>query len=55
MVIAHRLSTVRKASQIALLDHGELVDLAPHEVLMKTSSLYQSLAEQQFVDRQETA
>lgn len=54
MVIAHRLSTVRQASLIALMDQGELVGLAPHDELIRTSVLYQSLAEQQFVDRQET-
>jgi ATP-binding cassette subfamily B protein len=53
MVIAHRLSTVRQASLIALMDQGELVGLAPHDDLIKTSTLYQSLAEQQFVDRLE--
>jgi len=55
MVIAHRLSTVRQASLIALLDQGQLVGLAPHDELIKTSALYQSLAEQQFVDRLEMA
>ena len=55
MVIAHRLSTVCQASLIALLDQGQLVGLAPHDELIKTSTLYQSLAEQQFVDRLETA
>ena len=54
MVIAHRLSTVRQASLIALMDQGELVGLAPHDALIRTSALYQSLAEQQFVDRLET-
>ncbi len=54
MVIAHRLSTVRQASLIALMDQGELVGLAPHDDLIRTSVLYQSLAEQQFVDRLET-
>jgi ATP-binding cassette subfamily B protein len=54
MVIAHRLSTVRQANQIALMDQGELVGLAPHDELIQTSALYQSLAEQQFVDRQDT-
>ena len=53
MVIAHRLSTVRQASLIALMDQGELVGLAPHDELIRTSTLYQSLAEQQFVDRLE--
>ena len=54
MVIAHRLSTVRQANLIALMDQGELVGLAPHDDLIRTSVLYQSLAEQQFVDRLET-
>ena len=52
IVIAHRLSTVIHADQIAVMDQGHVVALGTHQQLMKTSPLYSRLAELQF--RQET-
>ena len=52
IVIAHRLSTVIHADQIAVMDLGHVVDLGTHQQLMRTSQLYSRLAELQF--RQET-
>ena len=50
MVVAHRLSTVRKAHQILVLEQGRLVDQASHEELLQQSPLYQQLAMHQFLD-----
>jgi subfamily B ATP-binding cassette protein MsbA len=46
--IAHRLSTVKKATKIVVLENGHIVGLGTHEDLLKTCQLYQRLYEMQF-------
>lgn len=48
IVIAHRLSTVKHASRIAVLDAGRLVELDTHEHLMARGGLYAKLHRLQF-------
>jgi len=43
LVVAHRLSTLRKADKIAVLANGSVEAFAPHDELLKTSPTYQSL------------
>jgi ATP-binding cassette subfamily B protein/subfamily B ATP-binding cassette protein MsbA len=45
-VIAHRLSTVRAADRILLLDRGQITAEGTHETLLQTSELYRQLATQ---------
>jgi putative ABC transport system ATP-binding protein len=45
IVIAHRLATIRDADLIAVIRHGEVVELAPHDVLMAAGGFYASLYE----------
>ena len=52
IVIAHRLSTVIDADQIAVLDQGRLVALGTHRELMDSSELYSQLARLQFREPQ---
>jgi ABC-type multidrug transport system fused ATPase/permease subunit len=43
VLVAHRLSTVRNADNIAVLDKGRLVEQGTHEeLLLKSMSLYSS-------------
>jgi ATP-binding cassette subfamily B protein len=46
-IIAHRLSTVRNADCILVLDRGSIVEQGIHEDLMKQEGLYYHLAQQQ--------
>ena len=47
-IIAHRLSTVRNADNIAVINYGELVELGRHdELLKKKGSIYASLYQTQ--------
>ncbi|MEH1842039.1 MAG: ATP-binding cassette domain-containing protein [Nostoc sp.] len=51
LVIAHRLSTVRKADQIAVLDQGQVVEVGTHEKLLQKGGYYSRLYSMQFSDR----
>jgi ABC-type multidrug transport system fused ATPase/permease subunit len=42
-VIAHRLSTVRRASRLLVLDEGRLQGLGTHEELLETCPTYRRL------------
>jgi ATP-binding cassette subfamily B protein len=48
-VIAHRLSTVRDADLILVLDDGHIVEQGTHEELLRRGSAYRKLYEAQFV------
>ena len=48
VVIAHRLSTVRQADRILVLDEGRLLSSGSHEELMASSDLYAKFAKIQF-------
>ena len=50
MVIAHRLSTVRHADLICVVDGGRIVERGRHEELLARGGLYHALYERQFVD-----
>jgi subfamily B ATP-binding cassette protein MsbA len=47
-VIAHRLSTVRRASRIAVIENGQITEIGTHEELMQHSGTYQRLYNMQF-------
>ena len=45
--IAHRLSTLRKAHRLIVLERGKLVEIGTHEELIETGGLYSRLCKLQ--------
>ncbi|MCD5390985.1 ABC transporter ATP-binding protein/permease [candidate division NPL-UPA2 bacterium] len=52
-IIAHRLSTVKNADRIVVLDKGEIVESGNHEELMAKGGLYKRLYQMQFREQSE--
>src|SRR4029077_11714293 len=50
LVVAHRLSTVRRADRIVVLVRGEIVEMGTHEELLARGAEYRKLYEMQFRD-----
>ena len=54
VVIAHRLSTVRRADRIVVLEAGTVSDIGAHDDLMKKLGTYRRLYDLQFVDLEQS-
>jgi ABC-type multidrug transport system fused ATPase/permease subunit len=46
-IIAHRLSTVRKADQILVVEHGRIIERGSHRELLELAGLYAHLCQVQ--------
>jgi len=50
LVVAHRLSTIRNADEIAVIEEGRVTELGTHEKLMENGKTYKKLYSLQFRD-----
>jgi len=55
VVIAHRLSTVRRADMIVVIERGRIVETGKHAELLAASGTYRRLYELQFADEEESS
>ncbi len=53
IVIAHRLSTVRRADRIAVLEQGRITAIGSHDALLLSSPTYQKLYKLQFMNMEQ--
>ena len=52
IVIAHRLSTVRKADKIVVMERGKIIETGTHNELLEHNGIYRRLYELQFADEE---
>jgi subfamily B ATP-binding cassette protein MsbA len=51
LIIAHRLSTVRRADRLVVLNHGRIVEEGSHAELLALGGLYARLYQRQFREK----
>lgn len=55
LIIAHRISTIKNADRIIVLDQGEIIEQGKHETLLALKGSYYALYEKQLLDEEELA
>jgi ATP-binding cassette subfamily B protein len=50
-IIAQRLSTIKNADKILVLDNGEIIEFGTHKELMAKDTLYRRIYETQFLEK----
>jgi ATP-binding cassette subfamily B multidrug efflux pump len=53
IIIAHRISTIKNADKILVMDNGQIIEQGTHEYLMKQKSTYFELYEKQLLEEEE--
>jgi ATP-binding cassette subfamily B multidrug efflux pump len=53
IIIAHRISTIKNADKILVMDNGEIIEQGNHQYLMDKKSVYFELYEKQLLEEEE--
>ena len=48
LIVAHRLSTIKNADEIAVISRGKIIEMGDHETLLKSNGVYANLYKLQF-------
>ena len=52
LIVAQRVSTIKDADQIVVLDSGKMVGKGTHEELLRRCEVYRSIVKSQFSDEE---
>jgi ATP-binding cassette subfamily B protein len=52
IIVSHRISTVRDADQILVLEQGQIVERGTHEELVRAGGLYSELHQKQLLEEE---
>jgi ATP-binding cassette subfamily B protein len=54
LLISHRVSTVKMADQIIVLDHGKVIEKGSHDHLLALDGEYRDLYQKQLLEEKKT-
>ena len=53
LIVAHRLSTIKNADEIAVISQGKIMEMGNHDTLLKQNGIYANLYRLQFKNSDE--